>query len=98
MQRRFPVPTFASFVCLLLLLLGRPAAAQEPHDLVGAAPGAAAVEGAVVDAQGAAIAGASIEAVDEAGVTVRRVRSDEHGRFRLAYMSGGIFVIAVDSP
>src|SRR5499426_4081401 len=79
---------FWSGMCLLLgLANARPAFGQS-----------ASIQGAIVDANGAAVANAKVVAIDEAkGVTVRETRTDKDGAFLLLPLPRATYTLQVEA-
>src|SRR5499426_1275296 len=79
---------FWSGMCLLLgLANARPAFGQS-----------ASIQGAIVDANGAAVANAKVVAIDEAkGVTVRETNTDKDGSFQLLPLPRGMYSVQVEA-
>src|SRR5215468_9340599 len=79
---------FWSGMCLLLgLASARPAFGQS-----------ASIQGALVDANGAAIANAKVMAIDEAkGVVVRQTNADKDGSFLLLPLPRGTYTVQVEA-
>lgn len=75
------------FGSMVLLSAAVPAAAQTGE-----------LHGRVIDPQGGAVGGATVEVVLEAGALRRRTETDRQGRFRLLELPSGVYSVTVGAP